>query len=37
LAGKHHFLSETLAGEAVGLHQGSETRWSIRSGPVEEH
>jgi transposase InsO family protein len=34
-AGTPYFLSETLVGEAVGFHQSSETRWSIRLGPVE--
>jgi transposase InsO family protein len=34
-AGQLVFLSETLAGQRIGLHQSSDTAWSIRFGPVE--
>ena len=31
---KHVYLSETLAGELVGLRQVSEERWDIFFGPI---
>lgn len=34
-SGQHVFLSEALSGQRVGLHQSSETGWSVRLGPVE--